>query len=365
MEPASQRIRVLIAEDSAFMRMMIGKVLREDPAFEVIGYAADGAEAVEKVAQLKPEAVTMDVEMPRMNGIEAVDRIMQRTPTPIVMLSSMTHRGAAVTIEALAKGAVDFVPKPGSGAGGDLGAVAVELKDKLRRAASLNRFRLAAARVPPPRPVSAALRGNEPPTQHSALSTQHSTRSRSRRVVAIGTSTGGPAALTQLMAQLPADLTAGVLVVQHMPAGFTKALAERLDGLSPLCIREAAEGDQVEDGLVLVAPGDFHMLVQPSGRVALTKDPPVHSVRPAADVLMSSVARVYGRCSLGVVLTGMGHDGADGATDIKKAGGQVMVQNEATSVVYGMAASVVKAGSADAILPLAQIAESIVRSLPG
>jgi two-component system chemotaxis response regulator CheB len=365
MEPASVRIRVLIAEDSAFMRMMIGRVLREDPEFEVIGYAADGVEAVDKVAELKPQVVTMDVEMPRMNGIEAADRIMQRNPTPIVMLSSMTHRGAAVTIEALAKGAVDFIAKPGGGAGGDLNSVAAELKDKLRRAAGLNRFRLAAARVPPARPAPAAGAASQASAQHSALSTQHAPRRPSRRVVAIGTSTGGPAALTQLMAQLPGDLGAGVLIVQHMPAGFTKALAERLDGLSPLAIREAAQGDAVENGLALIAPGDFHMLVEPSGRVALTKDPPLHSVRPAADVLMSSVARVYGRSSLGVVLTGMGHDGAAGATDIKSAGGQVIVQDQATSVVYGMASSVVQAGSADAILPLSQIAKSIVRTLSG
>lgn len=360
MQPAHHPpLRVLVVDDSAFMRSMIGKMLRENGQFEVVGYAADGAEAIEKVEQLKPEVVTMDVEMPRMNGIEAVDTIMQRTPTPIVMLSSVTLRGAAVTIEALSKGAIDFVPKP-SGGTGELAAVQRELTDKLQRAARLNKFRLAAARVPAAAAPSAAPAPTPPPKQPAP-----STRRLSRRVVAIGTSTGGPAALTQLVPQLPADIPAGVLIVQHMPPGFTKALADRLDGLSPIVVREAAAGDAVEDGVALIAPGDFHMVVDRSGKVALTKDPPVHSVRPAADLLLSSAADTYGRSTVGVVLTGMGHDGAAGATAIKQAGGRVLVQNEATSVVYGMAASVVRAGSADAVLPLTQIAESIIRAVGG
>ncbi|HVA25949.1 MAG TPA: chemotaxis response regulator protein-glutamate methylesterase [Chloroflexota bacterium] len=315
----------------------------------------DGAEAVEKVAQLRPDVVTMDVEMPRMNGIEAVEAIMRQTPTPVVMLSGVTLRGAAVTIEALAKGAIDFVTKPTGGSEADLATLRDELKDKLRRAARLSSARLAAARLasgPPPAPV-----GARPAFRPLGLA------QRARKVVAIGASTGGPAALTQLLPQLPGDMAAGVLVVQHMPAGFTKALADRLNGLSQLTVREAVAGELVQNGTALVAPGDFHMAVDGSGHVVLNQSPPVHSVRPAADVLLASVAKTYGRLALGVVLTGMGHDGAAGATDVKRAGGQVIVQDEASSVVYGMAASVVEAGSADAIVPLTHIASRIVQAL--
>jgi two-component system chemotaxis response regulator CheB len=345
-------MRVVIVDDSAFMRTIIGRLLKDDPDFEVVGYAGDGAEGVTKVAELRPDVVTMDVEMPVMNGIEAVEAIMRATPTPVVMLSSMTLRGAAITIEALTKGAIDFVSKPSGGSAAELGSVAEELKDKLRRAARLSSTRLAAVRVPMPVP---------PPSDRSAPGAALGGLSRrSRKVVAIGTSTGGPAALTQLIPRLPADLPAGVLLVQHMPAGFTKALAQRLDAVSSLTVREAVAGELVQDGTALVAPGDFHMAVDGSGHITLSQEPPVHSVRPSADVLLTSVARMYGRSAVGVVLTGMGHDGGAGATEVKRAGGRVLVQDEASSVVYGMAATVVEAGSADAVLPLTEMAERIV-----
>lgn len=347
-------MKVVVVDDSAFMRSIIGRLLRDDREFEVVGYANDGAEAVEKVAQLRPDVVTMDVEMPRMNGIEAVEAIMRQTPTPIVMVSGLTHRGASITIEALARGAIDFVTKPDGGAEAQLAALKDELTTKLRRAARLNLARLTAAR-----------QASIPPTAAAPRRPAMSLPQRARRVVAIGASTGGPAALTRLLPQFPGDLSAGVLIVQHMPAGFTVALAERLDGLSQLPVREAVDGELVLNGTVLVAPGDFHMAVGQGGHVVLNQSAPIHSVRPAADVLLSSAAKTYGRNTLGVILTGMGHDGAAGAMDVKRADGRVIVQDEASSVVYGMPGSVVKAGSADAVVPLSEMAATIVRACLG
>ncbi len=356
MQPASRRpIRVLVVDDSAFMRSTIARLLEGDPEFQVVGNASDGLEAIEKVEQLGPDVVTMDVEMPRMTGIEALDVIMHRVPTPVVMLSVFTTSGATTTIDALAKGAIDFVTKPSRGPWGDVDSVTDELKEKLRRAASISpmRLHLARASVPSPPLVEAM---EAPPASPPRE------KRRSRKVVVIATSTGGPAALTQLIPSLPGDLPAGVLVVQHMPAGFTRALADRLDGISQLSVREARAGEPVQDGTALIAPGNFHMVVDSSRNIELNLDPPVHSVRPAADVLLSSVARAYGGSTVAVVLTGMGHDGAAGATEIKQAGGHVIVQDEPTSVIYGMAASVVEAGSADVIAPLPHIAVRIVQA---
>ncbi|MDE3075575.1 MAG: chemotaxis response regulator protein-glutamate methylesterase [Chloroflexota bacterium] len=346
----TEQIRVLVVDDSAFMRSMIGKMLNEVPGIQVVDVAVDGQDAVEKVRNVRPDVVTLDVEMPKMNGIQALEYIMKNCPTPVIMLSSLTQQGAVTTIEALEKGAVDFVGKPSGTVSIDIHRVRDELVNKILRASKLTGTRLAALSAPRPQ---------TPPLQMPPLRPIETGR---HHVVAIGTSTGGPKALNDVLPRLPRNLPAPVLVVQHMPPGFTRALAQRLNDLSQIAVREAAAGDQLEPGVALVAPGDFHMTVS-SGRIALNQDPPVHNVRPAVDVLLSSLAKTYGRETVGVVLTGMGTDGAEGALAIKRMGGRVIAQDEATSVVYGMPRSVVDAGAADVVAPLGRVADEIVKAL--
>ncbi len=338
-------------DDSAFLRSTIARLLIADPTFAVAGYAADGQEAVDRTLELQPDVITMDVEMPRMDGLQAVQAIMAQRPTPIVMLSVYTRQGAATTIEALAKGAVDFVSKPQRGPADDLDGVREELKQKLLHAARANPRVLGAA----------ALSAQDAPPNEPRVSGPAPRLA--SKVVVIGASTGGPAALTFLLPSLPANLGAGVLIVQHMPAGFTKALADRLNAVSQMEVREAQAGEPVIEGAVLIAPGSYHMLVGSSRKIGLSLDPPVHSVRPSVDVLMSSVAAVYGRSAVGVVLTGMGHDGTAGAAEIKAAGGQVIVQDAASSVIAGMPESVIQSGTADAVVPLHDMPWRIQRAL--
>ncbi|MGH2470172.1 MAG: protein-glutamate methylesterase/protein-glutamine glutaminase, partial [Chloroflexota bacterium] len=334
-----------------FMRSMITKMLKEVPGLQVVDVGVDGEEAVQKVRTLRPDVVTMDVEMPKMNGLQALDVIMRNTPTPVIMLSSLTQQGAITTLEALEKGAVDFVGKPSGTVSIDIHRVRDDLVNKILRASKVHPTHLATLSAPhtPVAPVVMPA-VSRPPVGH-----QH--------VVAIGTSTGGPKALNEVIPRLPANLPAAVLVVQHMPAGFTRALAQRLNDISPMAVREAVAGDALQPGVVLVAPGDFHMAVLPGGRIGLNQSAPVHNVRPAVDVLFASIAQVCGRDGVGVVLTGMGSDGAEGATAIKRSGGRVIAQDEATSVVFGMPRAVVEAHASDVVAPLPRVADEIVRAL--
>lgn len=334
------------------MRNMIGKMLNEVPGIRVIDFAVDGQDAVGKVQALRPDVVTMDVEMPHLNGIQAVEQIMRICPTPVIMLSSLTQQGALTTIEALEKGAVDFVGKPSGTVSIDIHRVRDDLVNKILRASKVGSARLMALAAPPPATMAAVVM--------PALRPLPTGR---QRVVAIGTSTGGPKALNEVIPRLPKNLGVPVLIVQHMPAGFTRALAQRLNDLSQITVREAAAGDVLQPGVALVAPGDYHMTVVVGGRIVLNQDAPVHNVRPAVDVLLESVVKVYGRDTVGVVLTGMGNDGAQGALAIKRTGGRVIVQDEATSVVYGMPRSVVDAGAADMVVPLSRVADEIVKAL--
>jgi two-component system chemotaxis response regulator CheB len=357
-------------DDSAFMRSTIARLLIADPTFAVAGYAVDGQEAVDRTLELQPDVITMDVEMPRMDGLQAVHAIMAQRPTPIVMVSVYTTQGAATTIEALAKGAVDFVAKPERGPADDLDGVREELKQKLLHAARANPrvLRGAALGRAGEQPATGHVqeRGGRPPGLQAGpvFASEPPARPRlASKVIVIGASTGGPAALTFLLPSLPPDLAAGVLVVQHMPAGFTKALADRLNAVSRLEVREAQSGEPVVEGAVLIAQGSYHMLVDSSRKIGLSMAPPVHSVRPSVDVLMSSVAAVYGRSAVGVVLTGMGHDGTAGAAEIKAAGGRVIVQDAASSVIAGMPESVIKSGTADAVVPLHDMPWRIQRAV--
>jgi two-component system, chemotaxis family, protein-glutamate methylesterase/glutaminase len=336
-----KRLRVLVVDDSLFMRAAIAKAL-PTASFEVVGQARDGADAVAQVAKLAPDVVTMDFNMPGMNGAEAVRAIMQQHPTPVVMFSAHTTRGARETFDALAAGAVDFVTKPAGEVSTDLSKIADELSRKLIAAAAAK----PRAAAPPP-----------PPSRPSGQFTARSTNPGGiPRVCVIAVSTGGPAALSEVIPALPADLRIAVVVVQHMPAGFTAPFAERLDADSRVKVREARAGDRPEAGEVLIAPGNKHLEFDVKGLVTLSDAAPVNGCRPAADVTMQSAARVYGRRALAVVMTGMGKDGAAGALAIKKAEGKTCAQDELSSVIYGMPKAALDAGAIDEVVPLSEIA---------
>jgi two-component system chemotaxis response regulator CheB len=339
---STKKIRVLITDDSLFMRAAIAKTLPADK-FEIIGQAKDGNDAIAQIGKLGPDVVTMDFNMPGMNGADTVRAIMQTKPTPVVMFSAHTKQGAKETFDALAAGAVDFVTKPAGEVSVDLSKIADELTRKLV-AASMSRPRAAAAPIAPARtsgPIAiprSTMTGGMP------------------RLCVIAISTGGPAALSEVIPALPGDLRIALVIVQHMPAGFTAALAERLDASSKVSVREAQQGDRPLAGGVLIAPGDKHLEFDERGMVILTDGAMVNGCRPAADVTMMSAAKVYGRRTLGVVMTGMGKDGAAGALAIKKAEGKTCAQDQQSSVIYGMPKAAVDAGAIDEVLPLADIA---------
>ena len=350
-------IRVLVVDDSAFMRHAVGRLIGEAGDIVVVGSAANGEEGLRLAAQLRPDVITLDVEMPVLDGPGMLRRLMVETPTRVVMLSSLTTQGAAVTLDALDGGAIDFVAKPGGSLSIDVGRVGRELVAKIHAAASMSEAaflahklraaRRAAARPAPLIPAAAAVRQVRP----GAIA--------ARRLVVIASSTGGPAALAAVVPRLPQRINAGVLIVQHMPPGFTASLAARLDDAGPLSVHEAAGNDLITDDEALLAPGDFHLISSLSGRVQLSSLPSVNGVRPAADVTFQAVAPVWRDRLLAVVLTGMGVDGRDGCRAVKAHGGMVIAQDQASSTVWGMPGSVVEAGLADKVLPLDRIADAI------
>lgn len=346
----SKKIDVLVVDDSAYMRKVITNMLQSDEEIFVVDTARDGLDALEKIKQWKPQVVTLDVEMPRMDGLTALQKIMQECPTAVVMLSSLTQEGNATTIKALSLGAVDFVPKPSGAISLDIAKVKEDLIAKIKVAAraSLKNVRSVAQLAPEKlaRPLAGAPGGGIPD-----------------KLVVIGSSTGGPNALQQVVPRLPGNLPAGVLIIQHMPAGFTNSLAHRLNDISSLAVKEAAEGDIVQRGHVYIAPGGQHMVLDSRLTVRLNTNPPVHSVRPAVDVTMESVVENFKGKLIGVILTGMGYDGAKGMAAIKRIGGKTIAQNEATCVVYGMPRVVVESGKADKVLPITEIAQGIVEML--
>ncbi len=338
------KIRVLITDDSLFMRAAIKKLLVADARLEVVGEAKDGRDAVDKVQALKPDVCTMDFNMPNLDGAGAVREIMRLRPTPVVMLSAHTREGARETFEALAAGAVDFLAKPSGEVSAELTKVGPQLVAKVVAAAQARPMAMVAAER-----AKAALRITAPRAVGVV----------GPKVVVVGVSTGGPAALGRFLPRLPADTSLALIVVQHLPGGFTAARAERLDGVSAIRVREAADGDRPEAGLALVAPGDRHLEVAPDGTLRITDGPEVNGVRPSADVTMRSAAQVFGRRTVGVVMTGMGRDGADGMRAIKQAGGATVVQDEASSVIWGMPRACVEAGCADRVVPLDALADAV------
>ena len=350
--PPLRKIRVLIVDDSLFMRAAIARALATGP-FEVVGQAKDGSDAVAQIARLAPDVVTMDFNMPGMTGADAVRLIMQQRPTPVVMFSAHTRQGAKETFDALAAGAVDFLTKPDGEVSVDLSRIADELCRKLI-AASQARPRATAA-PPAPRASDSAAGLRMPGASSSWTALTATSPGVLPRLCVIGISTGGPAALTELLPALPPDLRTAIVVVQHMPAGFTGALAERLDAASRVSVAEAQHGDRPAAGSVLIAPGDRHLEFDDRGAIVLTDGPHVNGCRPAADVTMISAARVYGRRALAVVMTGMGKDGAAGALAIKRADGKTLAQDQASSVIYGMPRAAIDAGAIDEVAALGDI----------
>ncbi|MDN5346727.1 MAG: two-component system, chemotaxis family, protein-glutamate methylesterase/glutaminase [Clostridia bacterium] len=342
-------VKVFVVDDSAFMRRLITEILKTDPDLQVVGYARNGEEALEKIPRLRPQVVTLDVEMPGMDGLATLQALMAHHPVPVVMLSALTTAEAEATIKALELGAVDFVPKPARRE--DMNELARILPEKVKAAALV--------------PVARLCQGQ--PCSGSIPASFISTRPGRVEIVGIGTSTGGPSALQRVLTGLPGNLPAGVVIVQHMPPGFTGPLARRLNELSALEVREAGEGDVVRPGLALIAPAGRQMLLERrAGRVEvrLADEGGVPTpFKPSVDVLFLSVAREYGAGSLGVILTGMGNDGVRGLKAIKGRGGQVLAQDEASSIVYGMPRAAVEAGVVDKIVPLSQMASEIVAAV--
>jgi two-component system chemotaxis response regulator CheB len=343
---------VLVVDDSAFMRRLISEILEKSGEFEVAGVARNGYEALSLVHSLNPDIVTLDVDMPELDGLAALGYIMSEAPRPVVMLSAGTTKGGqAATLRALELGAVDFVLKPSGSISLDLATITPRLFDALRAAAAANPVGLRMLRGRTPIMVE-----RQPPVGTAASS-----------VVVVAASTGGPRALAAIVPQLPRALPAAVLVVQHMPRGFTKSFAQRLDTMSALRISEAEDGELVVQGRVYVAPGGYHMTVRDDGAgptIALDEGPPLWGVRPAADLLFHSAATLFGPATLAVVLTGMGRDGADGARAIREAGGRAIVQDRESATIFGMPQAAIQVAGADCVAPLPEIGRLIGRMLP-
>jgi two-component system chemotaxis response regulator CheB len=342
------KIRVLVVDDSVVIRRVVSEELSADAGIEVVGAAANGRIALSRMTQVNPDLVILDVEMPDMDGLETLARLKKEFPrVPVIMFSSLTERGASATLDALALGAADYFTKP-SGPGG------IDESRRVIRTELVPEIKALCKTVTAPAGGPAV---GAPPAPPSLFTGRV-------EAVAIGVSTGGPNALAEVFLSLPADLPVPILIVQHMPPMFTRLLAQRLTANSKVRVEEAATGVKLEPGRAWLAPGDFHMVIARDGtsvRATLNQEPPENSCRPAVDPLFRSVARVYGGNCLGVVLTGMGQDGLRGCEAIRAAGGQILAQDEASSVVWGMPGFVAKAGLADKVLPLSMVGGEIVR----
>jgi two-component system chemotaxis response regulator CheB len=358
------KIRVLIVDDSVVFRRLVAEELSADPMIEVVGTAANGKIALAKLSQLSPDLVVLDVTMPEMDGLMALREIRKtHSKLPVIMFSSLTERGAAETLDALALGATDYFAKPASIGGLD-DSLQVIRDQMIPEIKSLCRADLAAAISARPRFPNGSVVTEPTPITKRGLSGLRQLRPGLVEVVAIAASTGGPNALAEVFTGLPADLPVPIVIVQHMPPTFTRLLAERMSAQFPIPVEEGRAGELLLPGCVWIAPGDYHMIiVRDDARVRLQvhQDPPENSCRPAADVLFRSIVRVFGPNVLAVVLTGMGQDGLRGCEAVKEGGGQVIVQDEESSVVWGMPGVVSRAGLADKVVPLPQIAAEIVR----
>jgi two-component system chemotaxis response regulator CheB len=356
--PPSPTIKVLVVDDSVVVRRLVTTALSSDPEIEVVGTASSGRLALDKIGQLNPDLVTLDIEMPDMDGLETLKELRRRHPKlPVVMFSSLTERGAAITLDALTFGANDYVCKPARVSSPDeaMANVRDQLIPKIKALTIGRSGPAAVARPVAASPVLVRRRVAMPSTSIEPIGPVE--------VIAIGASTGGPDALASILSKLPADFPVPIVIVQHMPPLFTRLFAQRLNSGCQITVREARDGDLVEPGTVLIAPGDFHLSLRRDGlavRAVTHQEGPENWVRPAVDVLFRSVAEVYGERALGVVLTGMGQDGIRGVERLVGAGAQIVVQDEATSVVWGMPGVVADAGLAHRILPLVDVAPHVM-----
>ncbi len=359
-------VKVLVVDDSGFFRRRVSEILSSDSGIEVIGTATNGREAIDQAMALKPDVITMDYEMPMMDGITAVRNIMQRCPTPVLMFSSLTHEGARVTLDALDAGAVDFLPKNFEDISRNPAKVKQLLCEKILSIARSNRrstsFSPSPAAAPVSSPSSASTAPAPAPRTPVATPSSAPVRRKAYRLVAIGTSTGGPVALQRVLTQLPANFPAPIVLIQHMPAAFTKAFAERLNSLCRISVKEAEDGDLLRPGLALLAPGGKQMMIDGRGQIKILPGDERLNYKPCVDITFGSAAKAYADKVLAVVLTGMGADGRDGARMLKEVGSQVWAQDEASCVIYGMPMAVVKANLADAVYPLDDIGRHLAEA---
>lgn len=370
-------VKVLVVDDSGFFRRRVSEILSADPTIQVVGTATNGKEAIDQALSLKPDVITMDYEMPMMDGITAVRHIMQRCPTPVLMFSSLTHEGARVTLDALDAGAVDYLPKNFEDISRNPEKVKQMLCEKVHTISRSNR-RFSAYASPAPVTPPAPAPSHSPASTAPALATRSAPvapaparaaapsspapKRKAYKLLAIGTSTGGPVALQRVLTQLPANFPAPIVLIQHMPAAFTKAFAERLDKLCRISVKEAEDGDVLRPGLALLAPGGKQMMVDGRGTVKILPGDERLNYKPCVDITFGSAAKSYGDKVLAVVLTGMGADGREGARLLKQGGSQVWAQDEASCVIYGMPMAIAKANLADAVYGLDDIGRHLVEA---
>ncbi len=354
-------IKILVVDDSAFMRKSLTIILESDPSIKVIATGRDGEEGVKLAKQLKPDIITMDIEMPKMDGLTALKKIMAECPTPVLMVSSLTTEGAESTIKALELGAVDFIAKEMSFVSVNIVKIKEEIIKKIKAIVHQNKLRIRLTKLQ-------NLSGNSKTNFKSRTNVyKNDIPKLNYRALAMGISTGGPFALQKIMPLLSPKLNVPVFLVQHMPPKFTKSLAERLNSLSQIEIKEAENNELVRNNVVYLAPGGQHMKLISQGmsniKISITSEPTDSLNKPSVDVMMNSVLEVYGKNTLGVIMTGMGRDGAEAIAALKKLGGYAIAQDEESCVVYGMPRAIVDAGNADAILPLEKIPEIINKVL--
>ncbi len=353
MNATRKKLRVLIVDDSAFMRKVLHGIIAADPEMEVVGNAKDGREAISMAESLKPDVITMDINMPHMDGLQATEHIMSQNPRPIVVVSSESREGAASTLIALELGAIDFVSKPSGGIDLDMKSVADDLNRKLRMAAKVRVIRTAARPKPHVEGAHHSPGRVEAPTEGS-----DGHIGGRFPIVVIAASTGGPATVMRLAAAFPADFPAAVVLVQHMPPNFTSQYALQLADVTEIKVKEAEANEPLRQSTLYVCPGSHHLRISSSGRIVLEDGPRISGYRPCADVTMETAASWAGTMTVGIVLTGMGNDASRGAQAIRAAGGIVIAQDEATSIIFGMPAEAIKTGAVNQVLPLDQIFSS-------
>jgi two-component system chemotaxis response regulator CheB len=366
----SRKIRVIVVDDSALVRSLLSEIINRQRDMECIGTANDPLIAREMIRELNPDVITLDVEMPRMDGIDFLGRLMRLRPMPVVMISTLTDRGAEVTMKALELGAVDFVAKPRVGLASGLNDLATQIVDKIRVAAVAQVRRVSAPRAAAPvSAVVGAVGGAGTAVAHAASSHASTLLGRlsTEKLICIGASTGGTEAIKEVLVQMPADSPA-IVITQHMPPGFTTSFAARLNGLCQITVKEAVNGERILPGHAYIAPGgtQFHVARSGANYVAVVDDgPPVNRHKPSVEVLFKSAAAVVGRNAFGIMLTGMGNDGAAAMREMKDAGSHNYVQDEATCIVFGMPREAIAHGAADEVLPLGQIAPALITRLRG